>query len=129
MNPLIEKYQDYPDERLLEILFHKRDYVPQAVEAAEYWVKERKLTDSRIQEIEKGFREKAQAKSKAAREPLQAWEKVLFLLIPIVGIAIFLIAQVTYADQGKSKKARDAGLYTLIGSGIWGGLLWFLMSF
>ena len=128
MNPLIEKYQAYSDERLLEILFHKRDYVPQAVEAAAHWVKERKLTDSRIQEIEKGFREKAQAKVKAAHEPLQSWEKVLFLLIPIIGIAAFLIAQVTYADQGKSKKASDAGLFTLVGGGIWVVLLWFLTS-
>ena len=124
MNPLIEKYKDYPDERLLEIIYHKKDYRKEAVDAAEYWVASRGFSAKDIQQVQQVLKKREAAKLAEIQTPLKNWEKVLFVLIPFMGLPVLFITNVRNTTGKKSSRAHDAGLFSLIGLVIWGVIAW-----
>ncbi|MDB4286284.1 hypothetical protein N9933_03185, partial [bacterium] len=114
-----EKFSSYADEKLVEILLHKGDYLPEALEAAADVIAERAISSERMKDLSRQLEEKETQRLVIAKTPLNTAEKVAFVFIPLIGMVVFFIAQLTYHDKGLDQKKRESLTFTLIGVGIW----------
>ncbi|MEL6590052.1 MAG: hypothetical protein AAFQ68_08235 [Bacteroidota bacterium] len=118
MNQLSTYYETYSDEKLLEVLYHKEDYKAEVIEIVESILAKRNIqpdTAARVQETLDQQRETQDAK---AEEPLSRAEKFLFMLVPFLGLLVFIYLQLRYHEKGYKKKAGQSLTYSLIPIGI-----------
>lgn len=115
---LIQQFRDYQDHKLIEIIRYAGDYQPEAVEAATALIEERDLSQEQIDNIEAQFEVHEIKQSQAAQEGLSTGEKIICLLVPIIGMIIFILLQLKYHEKGNQKKASQSMNYTLAGYAI-----------
>ncbi|MCI4671506.1 MAG: hypothetical protein MRZ79_25410 [Bacteroidia bacterium] len=126
---LIEKYQEYPDKKLIEMLRYAKDYIPQAVEAAQQILDERSIGQEEIDEIVEKLEQKEKEQLIEKTKPLSEEEKFLFLFIPIVGLIFLLIATTDAQSKGQEKRISEMWMYSGIGMGAWILILFLLNGF
>lgn len=125
-NQFLKTMSQHTDEKLIEILKTKEEYLPEAIVAAETEFNKRGISPERLKEIEAEVEERIERKKEITlgREeaPLEFYLKVLFFLFPIpIGILhIFLLSR--YKIQGYKRKQKEAIEFIKFGFIFWGGL-------
>lgn len=95
------------DSELLEIVTKlKDDYQPEAVEAAKEEIKNRNLSDEKIDQAEKEIKVKETIQKSKENEPLETVQRVMFFIF-FWGVIPWLMAS-TFKNNGFLKKNKDA---------------------
>ena len=102
------------DSELLEIVTKlKDDYQPEAVEAAKEEIKNRNLSDDKIEQAEKEIIEKETIQSDKEKEPLETVQRIMFFIF-FWGVIPWLMAS-TFKNNGFLKKYKDAWIFMKYG--------------
>lgn len=124
VDQLINKYQDYPAHRLIEMLQHKRDYIPEAIEAAQAVLDSRSIQQAEIDEIVIELATSEKKKRQAATKPLSTAEKLLFVFVPLLGLVYLLFAITDAQTKGQSKRISEMVLFSGIGIVLFAVAIW-----
>lgn len=109
------------DSELLEIVTKlKDDYQPEAVVAAQNEIEKRNLTGEQIEQAKLEIEEKDLKNFQRENEPLDAGQKILFLIF-FWGVIPWVIAG-TFKADGYTKKYKDAWKFMRIGIGVFFGI-------
>lgn len=123
---LTQKYQDYPDRRLVEILRYSKDYISEAVEAAQLVLDQRSIQQGEIDKIVEELADKEHEKRKQSNKPLSRGEKMLFMFVPLAGLIFLLMAMTDAQSKGQSKRISEMFLFSGIGLLLFFILMWIL---
>jgi len=110
------------DSELLEIVTKlKDDYQPEAVEAAEEEIKNRNLSEEKIEEAENEIIEKEIKIKDKENEPLETIQRIIFFMF-FWGIIPWIMAS-TFKNNGYLKKYKDAWKFMKYGFLIFVGII------
>lgn len=104
-----EKMSKLSDEELFDVLAHKKDYVPDAIAAAENELKSRDLPHERIVALRIMAEEKRKEKQERANAPLPWGLKILSFVFAI-GIPQ-VIACESYRNRGYTRRANECWVW------------------
>ena len=128
MREIRKKFSSYQDEKLLEILHYSEDYKPEVVEVVKEIVAEREINPDLRAEFETSFLLKDAKVAEKESEPLSTGEKIFFLIVPFLGLIVFIFVQLNYMDKGYKKKSEQALNYSLISFGALVVLMYLLFA-
>lgn len=115
-NELTARYAQYPNDRLVEILFEKDQYEPEAVQIAHEELAQRKvnLQDEIDEYLDKKELIRIHAE-KTALIQLSIWEKLLFFFLWMA--PLFKALRMNYSEDGLEQKVKQSHFFSRIGFG------------
>ena len=128
MPSFIDLYAAYSNEQLVHILKYPKDYQEEAVMAAKSVLKDRNLSASYIDNILDELEVDAVVKAASAKIPLLKAEKIMYLIIPVLGLIIWSLAIIYYHEKGYKRKKWESAIYMILGYIIWVGGAIFIRS-
>jgi hypothetical protein len=116
-NSYNDKMREMTDEELCEMLVHDKNYVPEAVMAAQHEIATRNLTQERITEIQDALKKKDENDIALANIPLR-WSIRILMFIFSFGIIQAIIGEY-YRNRGYERKHRECWAWMKYGLFFW----------
>lgn len=112
---LIQQYRNLSDHKLLDILYHKDEYRPEAIEAVIEELRKRKVsTEKTTNFVQEKEEEKAIAEENATI-PLPLHLKMLFFFGWFIPIFFGRAYRLNYEEDGMLKKLQQSSWYAIAG--------------
>lgn len=116
---LHERLLKLSDEKLLKMLHYESDYRPEAIAVAKQILDHRDIAPEKKEELLSEFIEKEKANFELASADLSRGEKLLYTIIPFIGLVVWFQYSRADESEGYSAKKRQSGNCALLGWGIW----------
>lgn len=112
---LIERYATFGTDRLLEMLDHRDEYTPEAIEVLKAELTKRHVTESEIRHYVAAFGAKNIETTRKAGIPLMLWEKIFFFFIWFSPGFLSLAFGMNYLEEGLATKLRQSRFFRIAG--------------
>jgi hypothetical protein len=112
-----DKMREMTDEELYEMLYHDKNYVPEAILAAKHELETRNLTPERSAEIEDILKQQDEKNAVLASIPLQ-WAIRILMLIFSFGIIQAIFGE-SHRNRGYQRKYRECWTWMKYGLFFW----------
>ncbi len=120
-----ERMLKLSDEQLLEIIQHHKDYLPEALQAAELELKNRNIPNSVITSIKLSISDIDKQSDERAKLPL-TWDlRILLFLIPFGFLQILLASY--YEHNGFKRKGSECWRWMFYGLSVYAIAILFTM--
>lgn len=116
LQDLEQKYSSFGDKELVKILRYRKDYTPEAIRTIEEILRKRAIDSQLLDEILDEINQEDQFEQKLQKESLTYWEKLLMLLLPVLGFILYIVFSIKEGRITYNKKIRQSLSYSLLGS-------------
>jgi hypothetical protein len=112
---LASRYQKLPDQKLLDIIHHKNDYRPEALDAAIEELKQRNTSTESVTRYVESKKDHQVRKEENAKVPLPLHMRMLFFFAWFITIFFGSAYRLNYHEDGMLKKLRQSSFYSITG--------------
>lgn len=114
-NELAKRYTTFTNDRLLEIVYNKDEYTPEAIEAVQAEINKRAIVVDDVNAFVAVKEEQKKVLAENALVPLQLWEKVVFFFLFLFVGLVSGAFRMNYKEDGMERKVRQARFYRIAG--------------
>ena len=122
LNSFVERFRGLPDKELAEIVANQADYRPEVYELARQEFEFRNIPLELAKDMQIVQLEESEEKALVKAEKLGVGEKVLFVLLPFLGVADIAVRAAEGKLDKRSARLSETAVY--LGGGV---ALWFLI--